>query len=87
MLCSRYNLISLPPCINQPIYRFPITAPPSTYSLNTTPSTNPTQSNLSLLNFLLEDPLESDSVGRELRDTLTEFLDRHLLFVELEAEQ
>lgn len=38
-------------------------------------------------NLLLEDALESDSIGGELADTLTELLDGHLVLVEVEAEQ
>jgi hypothetical protein len=39
------------------------------------------------LDLLLQDVLKGDSVGGELGDTLTEFLDGHSLLVEVEAEQ
>src|ERR1700709_898581 len=42
---------------------------------------------LGLLNLLPENALQRDCVGRKLADTFSELFNRHLLFVELEAEQ
>lgn len=45
------------------------------------------QTNLSLLELLLEDVLEGDSVSSELADTLAELVNGHGVLVEVEAEE